>query len=136
MIISNSLRLILYMSKSYVGRSHDFAILKTELPPEKDWFSNFEVEIDLGYIGFKKRYKCKGVKIPHKKKKNTELNEEQKEENKLVSSTRINVEHSIGGMKRYNILSHRLRMHDYHLYDDIAGVCAGLWNFNVIYPSD
>jgi hypothetical protein len=46
------------------------------------------------------------------------------------------VEHSIGGMKRYRILSERLRMHDYEEYDLIIGVCAGLWNFSQIYTND
>ncbi|NJL12634.1 MAG: hypothetical protein HC913_06320 [Microscillaceae bacterium] len=36
-------------------------------------------------------------------------------------------------MKRYRILSDRLRMHDEGLYNTILEVCAGLWNFNVIY---
>ncbi|MGH9855567.1 MAG: transposase family protein [Blastocatellia bacterium] len=67
--------------------------------------------------------------IPNKKKKNQELSSEQKSENKLLASERIYVEHAIGGMKRYRILSDRLRVHDIELYDVILGVCAGLWNF-------
>jgi hypothetical protein len=39
------------------------------------------------------------------------------------------VEHSIGGMKRYRILSDRLRNHLIDFYDDVLEVCAGLWNF-------
>jgi hypothetical protein len=46
-----------------------------------------------------------------------------------MASVRIKVEHSIGGMKRYRILSDRLRNHLIDLYDDILGVCEGLWNF-------
>ena len=46
-----------------------------------------------------------------------------------MASERINVEHSIGGIKRYRILSDRLRIHLIDLYDDILSVCAGLWNF-------
>gem|GEM_PF-2980693 len=52
-----------------------------------------------------------------------------KAENKSISSERIKVEHSIGGMKRYRILSERLRIHDFDLYDNILNVCAELWNF-------
>ena len=127
--------MVLFISASYVGKCHDFAILKTELPPEKDWFEDFEVELDLGYLGFEKLYKNKGVKMPHKKKKNQELSESQKDENRAVSSTRVRVEHSIGGMKKYHILSNRLRMHNYELYDAITGICAGLWNYSQIYAS-
>lgn len=85
--------------------------------------------MDLGYQGFDKDYKCKKLFIPHKKPKNAELTEAQKAENKEISSERIRVEHSIGGMKRYRILSERLRVHDFEHYDDVLSVCAGLWNF-------
>ena len=126
------MRRILFVSHTYVGRGHDFSILKAEFPPEKNWFEGKEVYIDLGYVGFEKEYKCSNVHIPHKKKKNQELTEDQKVENKAVSSTRIVVEHSIGGLKRYGIVSNRLRMHDYHEHNIILGVCAGLWNYNIL----
>jgi hypothetical protein len=35
-------------------------------------------------------------------------------------------------MKRYRILSERLRVHDVGLYNVILGVCAELWNFYLI----
>ncbi|HAD12929.1 MAG TPA: hypothetical protein DCF33_10895 [Saprospirales bacterium] len=41
------------------------------------------------------------------------------------------MEHSIGGLKRYRILSDKLRMRDPRLYDSIVGICAGLWNLNL-----
>lgn len=41
------------------------------------------------------------------------------------------VDHSIGGMKRYRILSDRLRIHDCGMYNKVVEVCAGLWNFNL-----
>ena len=85
--------------------------------------------LDLGYQGFSKEYKCKKLLIPHKKPKKSELTDDQKAENKNISSERIKVEHSIGGMKRYRILSERLRVHDFDHYDNILNVCAGLWNF-------
>ena len=52
-----------------------------------------------------------------------------KAENKILASKRIVVEHALAGLKRYRILSDRLRMHDLGFYDVILGVCAGLWNF-------
>ena len=129
MIISTKDRWIHYLSEVYVGRSHDYAILKVEFPPEQRWFADLEVRLDLGYLGFEKAYECKNLYIPHKKPKKAELSEEQKAENKAAASERIMVEHSIGGMKRYRILSERLRVDDFYLYDDILCVCAGLWNF-------
>lgn len=121
------------MSEVFVGKVHDYSILKAEFPPQQDWFENLEVRLDLGYLGFEKDYKCKKLHIPHKKSKKSELSQEQKAENKAVSKERIMVEHSIGGLKRYRILSERLRVHDFELYDDILNVCAGLWNFYLEY---
>ncbi|MFN4257563.1 MAG: transposase family protein [Saprospiraceae bacterium] len=131
MIISTKDKRIHYLSQVYVGKAHDYAILKEEFPPEKAWFEGLVVRLDLGYQGFEKDYKCSKVFIPHKKTKNTELTDLQKTENKGVSRERICVEHSIGGMKRYRILSERLRVHDFKLYDDVLCVCAGLWNFYI-----
>jgi DDE superfamily endonuclease len=98
-------------------------------PPGENWFSDYEVQLDLGFYGFEKLYECKKLKMPHKKPKGKELTDEQKEENKGISSERVVVEHSIGGLKRYRILSDRLRMKNYDLYDDILEICAGLWNY-------
>lgn len=108
-------------------------MFKGEFPPGPDWFAEFCVRLDLGFVGFAKDYVCKELVLPHKKKCKQELSPEQKQENKAHARERIFVEHAIGGMKRYRILSDRLRMHDVELYDVILGVCAGLWNFNLTY---
>jgi len=57
------------LSAVYVGKIHDYSILKVEFPPESDWFEDLEVRLDLGYQGFDKEYKCKKLFIPHKKSK-------------------------------------------------------------------
>lgn len=104
-------------------------MFREEFPPEQNWFADFCVRVDLGFLGFEQDYVCKELLIPHKKPKKQELTQTQKEENKVLASKRIVVEHAIAGMKRYRILADRLRMHDLELYDVILGVCAGLWNF-------
>ena len=90
-----------------------------------------EVRLDLAFLGFDKVYEYKQLYVPHKKPKGGELNEEQKAENKVAAGEPIMVEHSIGGMNRYRILSERLRVHDFKLHDDMLGVRAGLWNFHL-----
>lgn len=127
--MSNKRRKILYVSKSWVGKTHDFKLLKEEFPPEQKWFKNFRVRVDLGYLGFDQEYECKALSLPHKKAKKRELSVEQKQENSELARERVEVEHAIGGLKRYRILSDRLRVHDADLYDDVVEVCAGLWNF-------
>jgi len=107
-------------------------LLKEEFPPDENCFSNLNIKVDLGYLGIAKDYICKTISIPHKKTKNNPLTEEQKLSNKAMASERIIVEHSIGGMKRYRILSDRLRLHDFDFYDVIIGICAGLWNYHLL----
>ena len=129
LIISSSDRYIHFVSHAYAGKEHDYSILKAVFPPEHAWFENLTVRLDLGYKGFDKDYRCKKLHLPHRKPRLAELTDEQRAENKELAKERIRVEHSIGGMKRYRILSDRLRVHDFELYDDILLVCAGLWNF-------
>jgi hypothetical protein len=112
-----------------VGKSHDYSMLKEEFPPQKSWFINHEIQLDLGFIGFDKDYQCKKLRLPYRRKKQQELNAQEQEHNRDISKERIRIEHSIGGIKRFRILSERTRIRDYDLYDDILGVCAGLWNF-------
>jgi DDE superfamily endonuclease len=121
------------LSEAYAGSVHDYAMLKAELPPgDQGWFDKHLLWVDLGFLGIEKDYSPKKLGIPFKKSKNNPLNEEQKELNKCISSFRVTVEHSIGGFKRYRFLSDRLRCRDIMLYNLVAGVCAGLWNFCLI----
>ena len=115
-----------------MGSTHDLTMLKEELPPEVAWFKEKCVRLDLGYLGFDKVYDCLQVVLPEKRKKGQKLSDEAKAENKKKSQERIFVEHSIGGLKRYRILSDRLRTKKNELYNDFLEVCAGLWNFYLL----
>jgi hypothetical protein len=117
----------------YIGKKHDFSILKEEFEPDINWFKNLKVRLDLGYTGFENYYNAKEVIIPKKKPKNKELNQSDIDDNKLKAKKRIKVEHCISGIKRYRILSIKNRIHDLNLYDDVLEVCAGLWNFYLTY---
>ena len=129
MVISSTDKVIKYLSESHAGKLHDYRILKDLFDPGQYWFKKFTLKVDLGYLGIEKDYSAIHVSMPHKKTKLRPLTEEQKGENKKMASGRIGVEHCIGGMKRYRILSDRLRMHLIDFYDEVLGVCAGLWNF-------
>lgn len=129
MIITTFLKTIPYISYCCEGKRHDFSLLKDEFKVDKPWFNDFTIHLDLAYIGFLDKYPCKNLFIPHKKPKNKPLTENQKAENKQLASKRVIVEHSFAGLKRFRILSDRLRLHRIDFYDDILGVCAGLWNF-------
>ncbi|MEM7657212.1 MAG: transposase family protein [Bacteroidota bacterium] len=129
MIISTLDRFIHYVSVVYTGRTHDFSLLKEEFPPEEPWFEPYQIRVDLGYQGFSKDYPGVQVYLPNKKSRKTELTDEQKNENKELAKQRIPVEHSIGGMKRYDVLSGKSRFHDLDIINLVIENCAGLWNF-------
>ncbi len=77
------------------------------------------------------------INIPHKKPRkskanpNPTLTEEQKEENRAVSRVRVVVEHAIGGMKRFAILTQTFRNHKDNFVDTVAVIGAGLWNWKL-----
>lgn len=106
-------------------------MFKEIFPPKEGWFKDYHVKLDLGFKGFADAYDFKSLEIPHKKPKGKELIEAQKKENSELASKRVVVEHAIGGLKRYRVLSDRLRMKNYEHYDDLLGICAGLWNFSI-----
>ena len=121
----------MYLSHCWVGKTQEEGLCKEEFPPGQSWFSTLNVRVDLGFVGFDKDYACKKLSLPHKKPKKQELTAAPKAENKILASERIVVEHSIGGLKRYRILSDRLQMQDFDLYNQVLGICAGLWNFRL-----
>lgn len=131
MLIATPSRFIKYISHCCYGKKHDFSLLKKEFPPHLAWFKKFHLKVDLGYLGIAKEYECQAISIPYKKTKKQPLTDRQKNANKQLAAERIVVEHSLSGLKRFRILSDRLRIHDIDLYNDILGVCAGLWNFNL-----
>jgi len=132
MVLTTTSKYIKYVSPIYHGTNHDYAIFKKEFPSQRQhWLAAFQFHVDLGYLGIEKDYPTLKVNIPHKKPKKKELTKEQKIENKGYSSIRVKVEHAIGGMKRYRFLSDRLRCRDKRLYSKVAGLAAGLWNFNL-----
>lgn len=114
-------------------------MFKKEFEPKLDWFKNFKVYVDLGYFGFANDYKTKELFIPHKRPRksknnpNPELTQEQKEYNKIISSTRVRVEHAIAGMKRYGCFANRCRSKIDLTKDYFKILSAALWNFNFSY---
>lgn len=91
---------ILSVSRSVPGSKHDKKLHdETRLIYNK----NAEPISDLGYLG------VVGITMPNKKSKLNNLTEEQNQFNRELSKKRIKVEHSIGRMKIFQILSQRFR---------------------------
>ena len=73
---------------------------------------------DRGYLG-------RGIKVPVKKPKGGELSDQEKEANRLFSKERIIIEHVIGKLKIFKILSYRFRnriQDHYIIFKNVAGL--------------
>ena len=133
-VISTVNKFILFVGLTFTGHTHDYAMLKEEFSPDKPWFEDLIILLDLGYQGIEKDYKGEEILIPHKKPRKSKANpaptltEEQKAENRALSGTRIFIENAIGGIKRYNILKHPFRNKKDGFVDNVIALCAGLWN--------
>ena len=83
------------------GPSSDINLLREQ---QKKFAIGQQFKGDKGYIGED------NVATPHKKPKNLELSESQKEENKVFSSSRIVIEHIIRLVKIFQIAAQRFRL--------------------------
>jgi hypothetical protein len=111
MVISDQKKRIHDISHSWPGTVHDYKMLQQEFPPNKNGVEKFDILVDLGYLGLQNDDRCKHLRIPNKKPKHKELDETQKEANRALAAERVSVEHGLGGMKRFRLLSERLRWH-------------------------
>lgn len=121
---------ILFLGKLYVGSEVDFGLFKKELANFN--YEQLKIWVDLGFVGIKNVIKNGEVQIGYKNPKCGELTPQQKQVNQAIAKKRIRVEHAIGGLKRYYILRHEVRLKKPHLnqkLDDAILICAQLWNF-------
>ena len=139
-MISNASKWILHIGKTAFGRHHDYSLLKKEFDPSEQWFEGKSVLVDLGYLGFEKDYSVANVFIPIKRKAHdklpagADLLELKKCFNKRISQMRIAVEHAIGGMKVYRIITQTIRLKSISFVDQITETCAALWNYKLTQP--
>lgn len=86
------------------GRVHDFRIFKESRPLLR---KDTSIKGDTGYQGIQKVRAAST--IPRKKKRGAELSRDDRRFNHELSSKRIVVEHVIGRLKRFKIISDRYR---------------------------
>ncbi len=127
LVLTNSKRKILLLTPTKHGRVHDKKMsdknmLASRIPEE------VSLLVDTGFQGIQKQHQ--NTLIPKKKPKGGFLTQAEKEMNRLISSTRIVVEHAIGGMKRFGATSHIFR-NKKGIDDTFMNVCAGLWNLEL-----
>ncbi|MCP4372186.1 MAG: transposase [Deltaproteobacteria bacterium] len=136
-VIADACKTVLFLGYTVSGSMHDYGLLKNEFPQAENWFENFNLWIDLGYLGIQSDYESISINIPDKKPRKSKSNpfpcltKEQKEKNKNISKVRVVVENAIGGMKRFNILTTKFRNKITGFVDDVAILAAGLWNLKL-----
>lgn len=129
-VLADEYKRILVLTPTKSGRRHDKRLsdktgIFQNLPP------NVTAWLDTGFQGVKKDHP--NTLIPRKKTRARPLTEEDKQENKLISSFRVIVEHAIGGMKRYQSMQHPYRNRKPRLDDLFSLLSAGLWNYHLAF---
>ena len=99
---------ILAISKTVEGKRHDKQLCEDDgtilrAPPGATGLG------DLGYQGLDDISSHLKVVLPHKKPHRNELTQSQRKTNRVISSVRVRVEHAIGALKHFDILSERYR---------------------------
>jgi hypothetical protein len=117
---------ILVLSKAREGKLHDKRFHKEDdiagsIPED------IPVEVDLGFQGLQNEYE--NIRIPHKKPRGGELTQEQKEENRASSQSRVLCENAFSGVKRYRAVSEVYRNRTEDFDDHLMLTASGLWNF-------
>lgn len=127
-IISDKKRRVLVVTKQKSGRRHD-----KRLADKEDVFKQLPKEItvwaDTAFTGVETDHN--NLHIPKKKPRGRELTADEKETNKIISSYRAIVEHTIGGIKRYRCMSEKLRNRKPFIDDQFLLLSAGLWNYHL-----
>jgi hypothetical protein len=116
----------LWLSKTFDGSVHDKKIANEQ---PVCFPAGITLWQDTGFLGHTPKNVT--VKMPAKKPKGKELTQEQKRENKKISSFRILVEHAIGGVKRCRIVKERLRCTKFGFDDRVMLIACGLHNLRM-----
>ena len=127
-VMTDEKKRILFLSYTKSGRRHDKRILDKSMPKLPDDIGKWA---DTGFRGLDKLYE--NTILPKRGTKKNPLSLNDKADNKVISSIRVTVEHAIGGIKRFRVLTDTLR-NKIGVFDDMAiEVCSGLWNFHLRY---
>lgn len=126
-VVADEKKEILYLTPTKSGRRHDKRLLDKSgienLPPE------ITAWVDTGFVGLSKTHP--NVQIPKKHTKRRPLTYEEKENNRLISSFRVVVEHAICGMKRMKAVTDVYRNKKVNFDDTLMLLSAGIWNYHL-----
>jgi hypothetical protein len=131
-LISDKKKRIGYVGPTVNGKRHDYRMFKEEFPPPSVVFpKGISLWMDLGFVGVEKDYPDAIVIMPKKKPKGKELTDDAKAWNRVVSGFRVLVEHAIGGVKRFRVVSDKFRNRKDGFDDKVMLISCGLWNYHL-----
>lgn len=127
-VLADEHKHILVLTPTKSGRRHD-----KRLSDKAGIFAHLPAHVtawlDTGFQGVQKQHP--NTLIPKKRSRGHPLSDEDKADNRLISSFRVVVEHAIGGMKRYQCLNQPYRNRKPRLDDLFSLLSAGLWNYHL-----
>lgn len=127
-IAVNERKEILIATQTKSARRHD-----KRLADKVSLFEHIPEEValwlDTGFQGVLKQHL--NTLIPKKATKGKPLTYEEKQENKLISSFRVVVEHAIAGIKRFKAYADIWRNKIAGLDDKVMRIACGLWNLHI-----
>ena len=92
--------------------------------------SKVPVYTDTGFEGIEELRDDIIIRKPKKKRKKKKLNGGEKLGNRLISRERVKVEHAIGGIKKFKIVSAIFRGIT-HSMNTTMEIACGLWNHHI-----
>lgn len=120
---------ILIATQTKSGRRHDKRLAdKTSLFEHIP--AKVAVWVDTGFQGILKQHT--NTCIPKKHARGKPLTSGEKENNRVISSFRVVVEHAIAGIKRFKAYSDIWRNKLRNLDDMVMRIVCGLWNLHIV----
>lgn len=127
LLITATTGLILYLSPTVVGKTHDKPLADVVSPYIQ---KKVEILADLAFMGVKTDKYV--LKLPHKKPRNKDLSKIQKVQNRLQSRIRVKVENAIAHLKTLRIVKDKNRNTKFGFRDDIMKIACAIHNFRVL----
>lgn len=117
------------LSPTSEGKKHDKALVDEQAYP---FPKDTKLWQDTGFQGYAPAHTT--ILQPTKKPKGRELTEQQKAANRCVSQHRIGVEHALGGVKVFRIVSDVFRNFRAGFADTVMLITCGLHNLRLDHP--
>ena len=125
-LLINAVLTILFLSESYVGRTHDKRMadaMPYPLPAGRRWLQ------DLGFLAF--TLDQVEIIMPTRKPRGRALTRRQKAANRRIARRRVRIEHVNSSVKRCRMVHDTCRLRKAGVRDLIMEICCALHNFRV-----